>query len=126
MKLGSYKDLVVWQKAIKLTIEIYETTEKYPPKETYCLTYQTRKSAISIPSNVAEGWARKHRQEYIHSLSIALGSAAELETQIIIANKLSFLTSEDFQRLSELNIEIMKMINSLITALKSKSRNSPP
>ena len=126
MKLESYKDLVVWQKAVKLTTEVYATTEKYPPKETYGLTYQTRKSAVSIPSNIAEGWTRKHRQEYIHSLSIALGSAAELETQIIIGNKLGFLADENFKRLNELNTEIMKMINSLIAALKSKSRNTPP
>lgn len=103
MKLESYKDLVVRQKAVKLTIEVYKATEKYPKTETYGLTHQTRRSAVSMPSNIAEGWARQHTQEYIRALGIALGSAAELETQLIIGNKLGFLSNEDFERINKLN-----------------------
>lgn len=125
MKIESYKELVVWQKAVELTIQVYKTTDTYAKTEIYGLTSQTRKSAVSVPSNIAEGWARKHRQEYLQFLNIALGSAAELETQLIIGNKLEFLTTEGFKIINDLNTEVMKMLNSIITSLKSNHNPNP-
>ena len=95
MRIESYKELVVWQKAIKLTVEVYKATDNYPKTEIYGLTSQSRKSTVSIPSNIAEGWTRQHLQEYLQFLNIALGSAAELETQLTIAEKLNLLSGED-------------------------------
>ena|SRR3989344_1828531 len=119
--MNSYKELTVWQKAVELTIDIYRITTDYPKSELYGLVQQTRRSAVSIPSNVAEGWARKHRQEYLQFLNVAIGSAAELETQIVIAKKLKFLSDEDSKRTSGLITEVMKMLNAFMTSLKSKS-----
>jgi len=85
--MNSYRDLIVWQKSIELVIEIYHLTDLFPKSEIYGLTSQMRRCAVSIPSNIAEGYSRKHRQEYIHFIRIALSSGAELETQIVIAKK---------------------------------------
>lgn len=123
MKIESYKDLIVWQKAVELTIEVYRVTKNYPKNETYVLASHTRKTAVSIPSNIAEGWNRKHRPEYLQSLNIAVGSAAELETQLIIANRLMFLPTEDFQRINGINTEVMKMLNALINILRTSDTN---
>ena len=95
MRIESYNELVVWQKAIKLTVEVYKATDNYPKTEIYGLTSQSRKSTVSTPSNIAEGWTRQHLQEYLQFLNIALGSAAELETQLTIAEKLNLLSGED-------------------------------
>lgn len=118
MKLQSYKELIVWQKAVKLAIEVYKITEHYPRSELYGLTSQTRKSAISIPSNIAEGSTRQHLLEYLQFLNIALGSAAELETQLFIAKELKFLEEDAYKRLNDSLIEIMKMLNGLIKNLR--------
>ena len=119
MKVQSYQELIVWQKAMELCIEVYKVTESYPKIETYGLIYQTRKSAVSVPSNIAEGWARQHRAEFLQSLNIALGSAAELETQLILANRMTFLSHPDLQRINGMNIETMKMLNAMIGNLRS-------
>src|SRR3989338_11366185 len=96
--MNSYKDLIVWQKSIELVIGIYKMTDKFPKSELYGLTSQIRRAAVSISSNIAEGYTRKHRLEYIQFLRIAFGSG-ELETQIIIAKKLNF---SEIERLIEL------------------------
>lgn len=124
MGITSYKDLMVWQKAVDLTIAIYEMTEVFPKSEMYGLVSQMRRAAISIPSNIAEGWARQHRPEYLQSLNIAFGSAAELETQLIIAHKLKFVPKELFTRMNNMNTEIMKMLYSLMARLRSHRRQS--
>ena len=85
MPISSYKQLTVWNKAIELVKEIYIITDKFPKTELYILVSQMLRAAISIPSNIAEGYRRSHRLEYIQFLSIAIASAAELETQLIIA-----------------------------------------
>lgn len=118
MKLNSYKELAVWQKSIKLVTNIYETTSKYPKTEIYGLANQTRRAAVSIASNIAEGWTREHLAEYVQFLRIALGSAAELETQLLIARNLSFLGDKEFPKLIGNTIEIMKMLNGLISKLR--------
>ena len=118
--LNSYKELIVWQKGIELVVEIYRLTESFPKTEVYGLTNQMRRAAVSIPSNIAEGYARKHRQEYIQFMRVAFGSGAELETQITIAKKLNFASSEKFKRSEELLLEVMKMMNKMTTSLKSR------
>ena len=94
-EVKSYQDLIVWQKAMDLVTEIYRITKNFPKEEIYGLTNQMRRAAISIPSNIAEGHARKSRAEYIRFLSIAQGSRAELETQILIAVRLGYLADDE-------------------------------
>jgi len=118
--MNSYKDLIVWQKSIKLVIEIYELTNLFPKSEIYGLVSQMRRCAVSIPSNIAEGYSRKHRQEYIQFVRIAFGSGAEIETQSIIAKKLNLVASDKFQKSEIVLNEIMKMLNGLINSLVAK------
>ena len=111
--MNSYKDLVVWQKAIDLSIDIYSLTKDFPKEEMYGLVSQIRRSAVSIPSNIAEGQARKYHQQFSHFLSIAQGSLAELETQIIIAMKLGYIAGEQKDL-----FDAMHSIGKMITRLK--------
>ena len=111
--MNSYKDLVVWQKAIDLTIDIYSLTKSFPKEEMYGLVSQIRRSAVSIPSNIAEGQARKYHQQFSHFLSIAQGSLAELETQVIIAMKLGYIAGEQKDL-----FDAMHSIGKMITRLK--------
>lgn len=116
--INSYRDLIVWQKSIDLVLEVYKLTDVFPKLETYGLTSQIRRSAISIPSNIAEGFARKHRKEYLQFLYIAFGSGAELETQLFLAKKLHMATDEEFVKSEELLNEVMRMLNSFSRKLK--------
>ncbi|MFH1882669.1 MAG: four helix bundle protein [Planctomycetota bacterium] len=95
MKTQSFKDLIVWQKSYKLVLEIYKITKDFPKPETYGLSQQMRKSAVSIPSNIAEGYGRKHKAEYNQFLSIAYGSLLELETQFLLANDLKYVSKNE-------------------------------
>lgn len=115
--LTSYKDLIVWQKSIDLVLETYRLTDHFPTSEQYGLTSQMRRAAVSIPSNIAEGYSRKHRQEYIQFVKIAFGSGAELETQLIIAMKLGFVRSDQAKIAEQLLNEVMKMLNKLVASL---------
>lgn len=116
--MNSYKELIVWQKSVDLSVMIYQITEGFPKSELYGLTSQIRRCGVSIPSNIAEGQRRGHRTEYIQFLRIAFGSGAELETQILIAFKIGYLNEKQFNQINELLQEIMKMLNSLISKLK--------
>ena len=117
MNIKDYKDLKIWQKEIELVKEAYEITDKFPTREIDGLSSQIRRAAISIPSNIAEDFVRKHPKEYSHFLSIALGSCAELDTQLIIAEKMHYINAEILQKFStELNYE-MRMISTLITKI---------
>ena len=91
-KLKSFKDLIVWQKSYKLVLEIYEFTKDFPKSETYGLVQQIRRAAISVPSNIAEGYGRKHRADYHRFLSIAYASLLELETQYMLTIDLGYAT----------------------------------
>ncbi|WP_167619615.1 four helix bundle protein [Maribellus sediminis] len=116
--MKDFKNLKVWQKGINLVVDVYATSQNFPQEEMYGLTSQMRRSAISIPSNIAEGSGRNTDKEFSRFLDISLGSTFELETQIIIANKLSFI---DDNRLVELinNVqEEQKMITGLQKSLK--------
>jgi len=122
MRISSYQDLIVWQKAVELVIEIYKLTKYFPKSETYGLISQMRRAAVAIPSNIAEGYRRKHLKEYIQFLSIANGSAAELETQLVVAQKLEETKRLDFQKASLLLEEILKMLNVLISNLAKQKK----
>jgi len=115
--INSYKDLHIWQKGLKFCEKIYQVTKKFPTTEIYGLTSQIRRCSISIPSNIAEGNARGHITEYKQFLRVAFGSAAELETQLILAERIGYLTNEDFKKLNTNLEEIKKMLYSLIKSL---------
>lgn len=90
MKTKSFRDLIVWQKSYQLTLEVYAVTKSFPKHEMYGLSQQMRRAAVSIPSNIAEGYNRKYKAEYKQSLSIAYGSLAELRTQYLLAVGLKY------------------------------------
>jgi four helix bundle protein len=115
-EIRNHKDLEVWKKSMDLVSNIYKITESFPNKELYGLTNQIRRAAVSIPSNIAEGAARNSKKEFIQFLYIALGSLSELETQIIIANRLEYLNNLD-TLLEDLKFS-QKLINGLIYYLK--------
>ncbi len=117
----NYKDLLVWQKAFQLGIDIYAVTKKFPPEERFCLVDQMRRSAVSIPSNIAEGAGRQYRKEYIQFLAIAKSSCNELETQLLFSERLSYLPSQESEKLQGQILEILKMLSSLIASLKAKN-----
>lgn len=119
--MNSYKELVVWQKGIKLSKEIYTLTDKFPKSELFGITSQMRRAVISISSNIAEGYTRQHRGEYIQFLSIAFGSGAELETQMEIAKELGFCNQSEYKKIISLLSEVMKMLNRLISSLKTSN-----
>jgi four helix bundle protein len=121
MKVKDYKDLKVWQKGIEIVDKIYSATDHFPKDELYGLANQMRRSAISIPSNIAEGFVRNHSKEYIQFLYISLGSCAELDTQIFIAHKRNYLTSETFKELSEDINHESRMLVSMINSVKGKA-----
>jgi four helix bundle protein len=115
--MKTHKDLEVWKKSIDFVASIYKLTSDYPKHELYGLTSQIRRCAVSIPSNIAEGAARNHDNEFRQFLYISLGSAAELETQLIISNKLGFVDNSKSQELiAELNT-ISKMLQGLIKSI---------
>jgi four helix bundle protein len=106
----SFRDLLVWQRAIQLTVQIYELTRAFPREEIYGLTSQMRRSAVSIPSNIAEGTGRSGTAELKHFLSIARASNCELQTQLIIARELSFGDKDRITVAEDLTHEVGKMI----------------
>lgn len=112
-----HKKLKVWNKAVEFVTKIYKLTESFPDSEKFGLISQIRRSAISIPSNISEGAARSSKKEFMQFLSIAQGSTSELETQLIISNKLGFLREENMYLLDGLD-EISRMIIGLIRTLK--------
>ncbi len=116
----THKNLIVWQKSISLVKLIYQKTSGFPKEEIYGIVNQMRRASVSIPSNIAEGHGRNSDNELVRFLYIALGSATEFETQLIISLELSFLKEEDFKELNQLNEEIIKMLLSLIKTVKGR------
>lgn len=121
MSINSHKDLVVWKKGIELCKMVYKVTEDFPKSEIYGITSQMRRSVVSIPSNIAEGRSRNTTKDFLHFLSISLGSASELETQIEIARELSFITQQKYIDLNSHLVEVSKMIVGLMKKLNQKS-----
>lgn len=117
----SFKDLIVWQKSIELCTLVYQVTKKYPRDELYGIVSQIRRSCVAIPSNIAEGQTRGHKQEYVQFLRIAFASAAELETQLLVSEKINYISDSDFEKVNNLLQEILKMLNKLISVLLEPS-----
>lgn len=117
-KVRNHKDLLVWQKGRELVKMVYTLSATFPKEELYGLTHQMRRAVVSIPSNLAEGSARKSTQEFIRSVRISMGSAAELETQLLLANDLGFCdaskTSDIFLRINEINAMMRSLEQSLV------------
>lgn len=113
MKTKSFKDLIVWQKAYKLVLKIYKITQNFPNFELYGLSLQIRKAAVSVPSNIAEGYGRKHKAEYEQFLSIAYGSLLELQTQYLLAVDLKYTNSNSFveKLIDEVGAMLYRMLN---------------
>jgi four helix bundle protein len=113
-----YRELLVWQRAVDLTLAIYDATEAFPRHEIYGLCAQMRRGAVSVPSNIAEGHGRHHLGDYLHHLSIANGSLMELETQIVIATRRGYVARELEVRLSGRSAEIGRMLAGLTRSLR--------
>ena len=119
-KMKTHKDLDVWNKSVSLVTLVYEVTKSFPKDEIYGLTNQIRRSAVSIPSNIAEGSARQGNKEFAQFLYISLGSLSELETQLVIANNLKYITSSVSESIMNELIDIRKMLLGLIKYVKNK------
>jgi four helix bundle protein len=122
--VNSFKDLLVWQQSIDLTANIYALTSSFPKSELFGVSSQIQRAAVSVPSNIAEGHARDSTKEYLRFISIALGSLAEVETQLVIANKLLFLNNEILGELLDKTGEIGRMLRGLQKSLKAKLATS--
>ena len=116
-KIRTYRDLDIWKKGINLVKDTYKLTEKFPKQETYGLVSQMRRSAISIPSNVAEGFRRYHSKEYKQFSYTSLGSCAELETRITIAKELKYIREDEEDEMLERLDHICRMISNLLKKL---------
>ena len=115
--MRNYKELIVWQKSMLLVEEVYRLVKKLPKEETYVLSDQIRRAVISIPSNIAEGNGRESEKEFLRFLAIAQGSNAELETQLIICQRLGYMSAEDIRPALLLQEEISKMLRTFIKKL---------
>ena len=118
--LKNYKELKVWQKAYQLCIKIYKITKGFPKEERYGLTSQIRRAAVSVPSNIAEGYGRKTTQEYMRALYIAYGSNCELETQILLSGDLGYIKTDDLKNLQGDIGNVERMLKALIRSLENK------
>ena len=113
----SYRDLIVWKKSMSLVLDVYRSTNAFPKTETYGLVSQLRRSAVSIPSNIAEGQARLSTAEFKQSLGHARGSLMEIETCILLAQELNYLESDQCERLLAGSAEVGKILNGLLNSL---------
>ena len=120
-KIKNFRDLKIWQSGMEIVIIIYTLTSKYPKEELFSLVSQMRRAAVSMPSNIAEGFARQHNKEYAQFLYISLGSAAELETQIEISFKLNYINESSKNELVEKINQFSRMTKSLINCVSASS-----
>ena len=125
MGLQKYEDLIVWQKAMDLVVDVYKLAKLLPNEEIYALSSQMKRAAVSIPSNIAEGQERNTTKDFINHLFIAKGSKGELETQLVICVRLQYLTHPQITQAQSLLSEIGKMLNALIQSLSGKLPQPP-
>ena len=116
-KIKNFKDLRIWQQSIELVEEIYRISKEFPKEELYGIVNQIRRSAVSLPSNIAEGFVRFHNKEFKQFLFIALASSAEVETQLIVSNRLKYITKRKLDELSDRINKLNRMIMALIKRL---------
>ncbi len=120
--MQTYRDLIVWQKSMSLVLKLYTETKYWPKEEIYGLTSQIRRSSVSIPSNIAEGYGRNSTGDYIRFLQIASGSLYEFQTQLEISFRLDYISEEKYVEINSLSIEIEKMLSSLISKVKDSKK----
>ncbi|MCP4709763.1 MAG: four helix bundle protein [Planctomycetes bacterium] len=118
--MDSYRDLIVWQKSMSMVTDIYTVTRGFPKEEVYGLVSQIRRSAISIPSNIAEGYGRHGAKEYGRYLQISRGSLYELQTQLEVCININYLNDNELKKILPVCDEIGKMLNSMIKKLRER------
>jgi len=118
----SFRDLVVWQKAMALATEVYQVTEAFPRAETYGLTNQLRRAVVAVPSDIAEGKGRLSKREFVQMLSRARGSLFEVVTQIEIGKNLRYVGDAEFEQVSKHCAEVGRLLNGLIRAIRQSLR----
>lgn len=123
-KIHSFTDLRAWKEAHHLVLMIYETAKKLPKEEQFGLTQQIRRAAVSITSNLAEGFSKQSYKEKLHFYSIALGSLTEIQNQLLIAKDVQYITSQNFEEIAQQSVIASKLINGLIKSTKTVIRNS--
>ncbi len=129
MKVRNHKELEVWKRGIDIVDRVYDVTARFPKEQRYTLSSQLQRAALSIPSNIAEGFARQYTKEYRQFCYIALGSCAEVETQLIVARRRNYLNDQEFTELERLIDVESRMLNRLIQALARDVRgkdSQPP
>ena len=119
--VNSYKELIVWQKSIALVSKVYSLTKRFPSDEKFGLTSQLNRASVSIPANIAEGWGRESRKNYVQFLRVSRGSLFELETLLIISQNENFITLEAFKDISIYTDEVSRMLVSMIKKLEVKT-----
>lgn len=117
MKVKSYRELIVWQRAMEVAVEVYSLVKQLPKEEQFALSSQMRRSAVSIPSNIAEGQARNATKEFVHFLGIANGSKSELETQLMLCTKIGYFSETEIQTTMASLEKVGKMLNALMKNL---------
>src|SRR5881628_2710921 len=120
MAVRNYRELTAWQKAMDLVELVYTATRSWPKEEIYGLTSQVRRAVVSVPSNIAEGQGRTSTREFLHHLSIAYGSLREVETQVLVAQRLGYLPQELTDRLLASTGEVGRLINGLSRSLSER------
>ncbi len=120
MKMQSYRELIAYQKAYQLTLDIYKAAKKFPKEELFGIVSHMRRSAVSIPCNIAEGYCRNHRKEYVQFLNIPFGSCGELETLLSLSKDLGYLAQSDFNTFDEQLKDVSRLLWKLIVSLKGR------
>jgi len=118
--METHKDLRVWQQSIEMVTSIYMMTQSFPKEETFGLVSQLRRASVSVPSNIAEGYARGTDKEKLHFLRISSGSMSEVETQLLLGLNLGYIGQEKYNELSEIVTSVWKQLNSLISSIKKR------
>ena len=126
MAIRTYRNLDVWQRAIELVESVYVLTSKFPPTEKYGLTSQIQRAAVSIAANIAEGYGRSHRGDYLHHLSISRGSLMEVETHLTLAARLKLVSRQDAIAPWKLSQQVGQMLTKLIASLRPETRTPTP
>ncbi|HOJ87066.1 MAG TPA: four helix bundle protein [Elusimicrobiales bacterium] len=119
-KIKSYEKLKIWQDSIIFVKNIYKFTEKFPKEEMFGIVSQIRRASISVPSNIAEGWARRHTKEYMNLLSISLGSLSEVHTLLVISKEIGYISDKDISEIFDEINKLKKMIYASINSLSKK------
>ncbi len=117
MAVQQYRDLIAWQKAMDLVVEVYRLTEAFPKSEVFSLTNQLRRAAVSIPCNIAEGQGRSTTKDFVHFLHISKGSLQEVETQIELSLRLKYMPETECENISSRTAEVGRILNGLIRSL---------